>query len=726
MKIKKAISALFYIKRVSAVLLCLLIMTAMIPLSVSAQTSTQSKVVRVGWFDSSYNRKDSAGRHSGYSYEYQRKIAAYTGWTYEYVEASWPELMAMLENGDIDILSDVSYKEERAEKMLFSSYPMGTEAYYLYITERQLNDFNEDFSYFNGKTIGVNKGSVQVGLFREWAKHRGIKAELTELTKSEPDSVDMLVKGELDAYITLDNYLSVETLIPVAKIGSSDIYFAVNKSRPDLLNDLDNALSRIQDENPFYSLELYNEHIQDTGANLFLTSKEKGWLSGHSAIRVGYLDNYLAYCDKDEKNGELNGALKDYLEKASDCFANGHIDFEASAYSTVSDAMNAMSSGEIDCVFPANFSDYDAENTGFVLTPAITRSALYTVVRSSVQKDFTDKDQVTVAVVSGDTNFESIMKDLYPNWKTVSCSDVEDCLKAVSDSRADCFLISSYRYNSIRRLCEKYRLTSFDTGKDIPFCFAVNTGDTELYSILAKTTNIIPDSYVNNALTHYFSEQGKTTLLDIIRDNIFIVIAVIAVMAAMLMLIIVQRRLINAEKKAKENRRIADDLSRRVYVDALTSVQNKGGYTDYIGMLQERVERSEVTEFAVCMFDCDNLKYINDKFGHEKGDEYLKTAARLICRIFQHSPVFRVGGDEFISVLHDDDCLNRAALLEQFDAESKSINETAENDWQHINVSVGMAEYDPKTDSSVEDTAKRADERMYENKRQRKAGRNVR
>ncbi|MBQ9461319.1 MAG: transporter substrate-binding domain-containing protein [Clostridia bacterium] len=701
-------------------------MTAMIPLSVSAQTSTQSKVVRVGWFDSSYNRKDSAGRRSGYSYEYQRKIAAYTGWTYEYVEASWPELMTMLENGDIDILSDVSYKEERAEKMLFSSYPMGTEAYYLYITERQLNDFNEDFSYFNGKTIGVNKGSVQAGLFREWAEHRGIKAELTELTKSEPDSVDMLVKGELAAYITLDNYLSVETLIPVAKIGSSDIYFAVNKSRPDLLNDLDNALSRIQDENPFYSLELYNEHIQDTGANLFLTSKEKGWLSGHSAIRVGYLDNYLAYCDKDEKSGELNGALKDYLEKASDCFANGHIDFEASAYSTVSDAMNAMSSGEIDCVFPANFSDYDAENTGFVLTPAITRSALYTVVRSSVQKDFTDKDQVTVAVVSGDTNFESIMKDLYPNWKTVSCSDVEDCLKAVSDSRADCFLISSYRYNSIRRLCEKYRLTSFDTGKDIPFCFAVNTGDTELYSILAKTTNIIPDSYVNNALTHYFSEQGKTTLLDIIRDNIFIVIAVIAVMAAMLMLIIVQRRLINAEKKAKENRRIADDLSRRVYVDALTSVQNKGGYTDYIGMLQERVERSEVTEFAVCMFDCDNLKYINDKFGHEKGDEYLKTAARLICRIFQHSPVFRVGGDEFISVLHDDDYLNRAALLEQFDAESKSINETAENDWQHINVSVGMAEYDPKADSSVEDTAKRADERMYENKRQRKAGRNVR
>ncbi len=108
---------------------------------------------------------------------------------------------------------------------------------------------------------------------------------------------------------------------------------------------------------------------------------------------------------------------------------------------------------------------------------------------------------------------------------------------------------------------------------------------------------------------------------------------------------------------------IADDLSRRVYVDALTSVRNKGGYKDYIGMLQERLDSGKVTEFAVCMFDCDDLKYINEK---------------------------------------------------------------AENDWQHVNVSLGMAEYDVQTDSSPEDTAQRADERMYENKRRRKAGRGVR
>lgn len=326
----------------------------------------------------------------------------------------------------------------------------------------------------------------------------------------------------------------------------------------------------------------------------------------------------------------------------------------------------------------------------------------------------------------GDANFDSILKDYFPDWDIVECSDTRDCLKAVSDGWADCFLISSYRYNSISRLCDRYRLTSLDTGRDIPVGFAVAEGSPELYSVLSKAMNIVPGSYINNTLTRYFSEEGKPALLDLARDNIVIVILGVIVIISMLLLIIAQNRIIQTEKRAKEHRRIADDLSRRVYVDALTSVQNKGGYTDYVGMLQERLEGGEVTEFAICMFDCDDFKYINDKFGHEKGDAYLKTATRQICRIFQHSPVFRVGGDEFISVLQGEDYVNCEELMEKFESESKAVNESAANDWEHVNVSIGMARYDPQMDNAVEDMAKRADEKMYENKRKRKAGRSVR
>ena len=632
----------------------------------------------------------------------------------------------MLEKGEIDILSDVSYTAERTEKMLFPTYAMGTEEYYLYIRIDHAADFNDDYSYFNGKKVGVNKGSIQTGMFREWTKQNNISAELTEVTAMEYDALDMVRNGELDGYITVDTFVVEDSLVPAVKIGSSDFYFAVSKSRPDLLNELENALSRIQDENRFYDQEMFEKYMQNVGASRFLNKDEKEWLTEHSTIRVGYLDNYLAYCDEDEKTEELTGALKDFLEKASGCFANAEIDFEPHSYSTVADALAALENGEADCIFPANFSMYDGETKGIMLTPAMTNATLNAVVRISEQQSFSAITQAKVALVTGDTNYESIIKDLYPDWETVYCDDIEGCLKAVASGKADCFLISSYRYNSIVRLCEKYHLTALDTSNYIPFFFAVSDGNTELYSILAKATNIIPDSYVNNALTHYFSEEGKPTLLDIIKDNIIIVIAVIVIMAAMFMQIIVQRRLINAERKAKEQRRIADNLSRRVYVDALTSVQNKGGYTDYVITLQDRLDQGEVTEFAICMFDCDDLKYINDEFGHEKGDVYLKTATRLICRIFPHSPVFRIGGDEFISILQNKDFDDRNELIKKFEEESKAINEATENDWENINISLGMAEYDPKTDRSINDTVTRADEKMYENKRKRKAERGVR
>ena len=162
-------------------------------------------------------------------------------------------------------------------------------------------------------------------------------------------------------------------------------------------------------------------------------------------------------------------------------------------------------------------------------------------------------------------------------------------------------------------------------------------------------------------------------------------------------------------------------LNKQVYVDFLTSVRNKGAYDDYIMKLQERInDPNERLEFAVGVFDCDNLKAINDNFGHDKGDIYLKTASRLICGIFRHSPVFRIGGDEFAVVLTDEDYINRDELLSRFYDEQKTVCASAENIWDQISVSTGFAVFDPNTDKSLLDLIHRADQLMYENKRLRK------
>ena len=166
------------------------------------------------------------------------------------------------------------------------------------------------------------------------------------------------------------------------------------------------------------------------------------------------------------------------------------------------------------------------------------------------------------------------------------------------------------------------------------------------------------------------------------------------------------------------------DLNRRANVDALTSVRNKGAFANFIDDMQKRIdEGQEKPEFAIGVFDCDDLKTVNDQYGHDKGDVYLKTASRLICRVFQHSPVFRIGGDEFAVILRNDDYRYREDLVASFEKASAETRENQANPWDQVHVAMGIAEFDPAQDHSVIDTMRRADKMMYTNKRKNKAAR---
>lgn len=164
-----------------------------------------------------------------------------------------------------------------------------------------------------------------------------------------------------------------------------------------------------------------------------------------------------------------------------------------------------------------------------------------------------------------------------------------------------------------------------------------------------------------------------------------------------------------------------NDLSGQVFIDALTHVKNKGAFSKVLDELQEQINTgNEDTEFAIGVFDCDNLKVINDRYGHDKGDIYLKTASGTICEVFKHSPVFRIGGDEFAVILKNEDYSNIGSLLEQFDNITEEINSSADEPWKQVWISKGFAVFDPSGDRSVSGAVQRADQLMYDNKRERK------
>ena len=687
--------------------------------SVSALDSEQ-KTVRVGWHEAPYFIEDQYGRWSGYSYEYQCKIAAYTGWNYEYVFGTWSELMQMLLDGEIDMFSNLSYTEDRAQKILYSSIPMGTETYYVFVSPDNTEITSEDYMTLNGKRVGVTRGSFQKEAFLSWADAHDIHVDLVEMSCTDEESIRLLGK-EFDAFVTVEVYRDPALSTPVCKIGSSDFYFAVSKDRQDLLIELEAAMNRIQDENRYYNQQLHEKYLNNSSADDYLSVREQTWLDEHGkTIRVAYQDNYLAFCASDPETGELTGALKDFLAYASTALDDNDIDFKTVAYPTAGAAMEALKNGEVDCVFPANLTPYDSEVLGVVMTPAIMTTEMDAVVRASEQKEFLRKENVSVAVNEGNTNYDMFLADHYPSWQRLYYPDTPTGLDAVAAGEADCVIISNYRFSNISKQCENLRLATVYTGVDMDYCFAVLKGQTELYSILARLTKLVPDATVHTALTYYSTEDVKTTFFDVIEDNLHIILIVVAVVFVVIMVLLGQT--IYLDRKARKEEYLVRDLNRRVNVDALTSVRNKGAFDDYIRNLQEKLDGGNTLEFAVGMFDCDNLKHINDSHGHDKGDIYLKKASMLICKVFQHSPVFRVGGDEFAVVLMNEDFKNRVDLMNQFEDRQKESWNSAEHKWQEIRVAFGFAIHDSIKDQSVSDTVRRADKIMYENKRQSKAG----
>ncbi|MBR0228788.1 MAG: diguanylate cyclase [Clostridia bacterium] len=180
--------------------------------------------------------------------------------------------------------------------------------------------------------------------------------------------------------------------------------------------------------------------------------------------------------------------------------------------------------------------------------------------------------------------------------------------------------------------------------------------------------------------------------------------------------------LTNTFRRVTENlKKYISRLNDLAYADALTSLRNRGAFDIMVRDMQTQIDQPEgPLAFAVCMFDCNSLKQINDEYGHDKGDIYLKETARIICDVFEHSPVFRIGGDEFVAVLQNRDYENREALLRLFDEKCSEKRETEMDPWKKVDVSRGLADYEPQEDKLINDVVRHADRAMYENKRSMK------
>ena len=518
-----------------------------------------------------------------------------------------------------------------------------------------------DYSSFNGKKIGVNAGSYQETLFIEWAEAHELKTDIVELTGSKDSLLAKLTSGEIDALVTLNVYGDPDLAVPLYKIGSSNFYFVVNNNRSDLLNELDSAMSRIQSDDNYYIQKLYDQFFTSVGSNLYLNDSEKKWFSSHGTIKVGYMKDYLPFCAKDAASRQLTGALKEYLEYASGVIQNANLKFDAIAFDTIEDAMDALNSGQVNCVFPANFAEYDAEEMGLVITPSVMSSEIYEIVRTDEKENFGSRLKVKAAVDEGNVNYEKILSEKFPDFEKLYYPDIKSCLEAVAKGEADTVLISNFRYNNLTKQCNKLALTPISTGQCMENAFVLKSGEAELYSILNKTISMVPSSKTNSVMTKYISEkEEELTTMEFLKQHLTEVMGIVTAVLALILLLVIRIHM-NKEKARKSEKLIAS-----AETDHLTGVYSKNFLFEYARRLQNKHKNKPLDTIVL---DIERFHTINSLNGQEFGDTVLSTLGQQLKEVFDEPSalVGRIEADHFcVFRWHKDnymDLLNKALLI---------------------------------------------------------------
>ena len=547
-------------KSACVMLSLLLLLSAVLPVKAAAETAS-AKVVRVGSFEDTFNYVNEKGARKGYGYELLETLSGYTGWQFEYVTCDWSDCFEKLKNGEIDIIGGISYTEDRTQEMLFSDEPMGVEKYYLYADLARADISASDFKTLNGKKIGVLMGTEPEVMLTEWEEKYGLKTEHVNISNNE-DVKQKLANHEIDCFVSLEESFWAERGIStITRVGESGIYYAINKNRPDIKEELDDAMRALDEAVPFYTADLYKRYFSMDYTPI-LTGEEKAWLRKHGAIRMGFLASDSGVSTFDPATGEFTGVITDYIQFAADCLGNQELEFQLVGYDSKEAELDALKSGEIDMIFHCDQNPNLAEEYHFACTNTTWTSNLMAVTN---KQHFNENNVNCIAVPQNKLSLKKYLAFYYPQWEIVDCDTQEDAARLVKDGQADCFVTG---ISSENKYSKKYSFYSVPLVNPVRSCFAVNSGNRSLLSILNKTIKAMPVNMLAGALAMYKSSARKVTLSDFIKDNFFkvMLISSIAVAVVLLTILMLLQKARKAEAAARKAASDTQELNAKLQV----------------------------------------------------------------------------------------------------------------------------------------------------------------
>ena len=526
-----------------------------------ANETNETKIVRVGYYqahDFQEGTEDSAYK-SGYGYEYLQRIASYTGWKYEYIYGTWQELYTKLVAGEIDLMAGIAYEENRASEISYPDLAMLNETFYIYKDTDDDSIESGEITSYAGKKVGTLSNDVKMTKALEnWKAQTHAQIEIVYYDDLKECASEFNEK-KIDAFASADNIVSSYTgIVPVEKIGKEPYYVCASKDRDDILEELNGALSVMNEQDTFDLQVLRNKYSAETSVSVFLSRQEREWMESHQTITVGYAKNYLPYCDTAE-DGSVTGMIADLIP---DLFAAlpGDYTFDITyrEFTSQGEMLESLKNGEVDIVFPVGDESWYAEQQEYLRSMSAVVSPIMLIYREPYNDDTLTK----IAVNKENLLQISFTMETYPEAEIIMCDTIEDCMQAVQNGTANSTLVSALRSSYL--IGDAKKLNTLTLSDDERLCLGVAPGNNALLQVLNHGMTILGDSYgLNHTYSYMDAFAAKYTITDFVRDNVWAVVMFFVVVAVCVIIYFVRREQNQkraVEKEAEQNRRLAEAL----------------------------------------------------------------------------------------------------------------------------------------------------------------------
>ena len=669
---------------------------------INAETNNK---IKVGYSSVSGFTEVENDIYSGLGFEYLREIAKYTGWEYEFIEMSTNDMINKLKDGEIDIAGAMLKNDQTIELYDFPEYNSGA-TYTTLVTLKE----NTSIDISNHQTLeGIKVGyfeiaKIKVENFKNFCKTNGFNnVELISYPCESGDELEEALKNkEVDAIITGDLLLDDEKKV-IAKFGAIPYYFATTKGNTEIISDLNKAIYKIKEKEPDYDQVLYKKYFKTFSSKIAsLTEEEKEYINNIGVLKGIYVDNIIPVEYYNTKTKEADGI---YVDLVSLIMERAGIKLELIKADTYEDAYNILKNKEADLIIavPDSYS-IEKENDLF-LTKSYLDVDMVEVKNKNIQ---TDKE--IVALAKGyKYDGENKVKE-FKYYETI-----EECLEAIAKGEATITNGSSYDilnyvsadyYSNLVVLYQEEKVNS-----SIGFAKPI---DKSLINIINKAIDTISTDEVNNIIYDNMSNiHHKITLKQLFLENtiLFIVIAIIIIIVIFTIII----------HKFKELKKAKKLLLKKSQLDALTGMYNREAGEILVKEYLNTKPSNLYSAFAIV--DIDYFKQVNDRLGHQIGDDVLKEFALVLKEVFAFKDIIcRLGGDEFVVFMKDIEEVDIDVIRERLQILCKAMNRDIEynNIKQEISLSVGCVITNNHTDFN--ELYKQADELLYKVKHNGKNG----